>query len=424
MTEVTYELQDATAKIGEVVVSKVTRTRARTYPGLVAVAPQTRVLYELAKEHLSAAQVIWDIGAGSGSGCAVLAELQARVIAIDPDPTARAFASSFAPDVTVVANGDGQPAPDAATIIDVLGHVASPFALLRDLRKVMRPADRVFVAEPLAYPNQTIVAPARRAFCRSGLEALANAAGFRVDLWVARTGAFLVCTLVAVADEGSVALENAAIALTAGNVEAARDSYAIAATSVEFGVQREATLAMADLHYALHEGDLACAAYLRAHEIDHTDPRALAGLAQLIAETGDLVSAAKFAQQALAIEPADASAQVAMAVVLDRAAPDNALEFWRRAASLAPDQCELVSRYAMLALASGDAASAWLALERARWFGEDEAPTLNIALTHVLIALKRTEDARNEALIAKAKAPQNPEVLALFTAIDLAVAGG
>jgi len=420
VTQLAYDVRTSTADVDGEPVSNIDRTRARAYPGLNAAAPLNRVFYEEACEQLAGAKVVWDVGTGSGFGAAILAERHDCVIAIDPDATARAFATRLARNVVVVASGEEQPSPDGAAVIDVLGHVTSPFALLRDLRKNLEEGARVFVAEAAAYPNQTLVHPARRAFSVSALEGLADAAGFRVAAWTSRAGTFLACTLVAVEDDGAKALEQGAMAMSAGDAEAARESYERAAASPHRGVQREAALAMADLHYAMREGDLACAAYMRAHEIDSADPRPLAALAQLLCEAEDIKTAARFAQEAVALEPADAGAQVAMAVVLEAASAQNSLESWRKASSLAPDQSEVVSRYATLALGAGDATSALLALDRARSFGEDDGPSLNIVLTRVLLALGRKADAKGEASLAKAKAPDHPAVLALLAEVDAA----
>lgn len=404
MISISYDLRAHRVEVdGEAIVG-ISRGRAFALPGLTSPAPDTSVLYEEAASALSGAKVVWDLGSGSGVGARALAEAFEKVVAIEPDPGARALSAKVAPKATVIEAYEEQGAPDAAVLVDVLGHVVSPYAVLRGLRSRCKQGTRVFVAEPLAHPLQTLKAPARRAFSRLAIKTLATSAGFAVCSWVTFEGTFLACVLTAVDDAGPALLERAAIALQSGDEASALAAYAEAQADANKGIRREAMLGEADLRLARGEGDLACAAYMRARATDGADVRPLAALSQIACDLGELESALRMAQQASSVDPADASAAVALALALAATGEHEAAWCaWRKASSLLPDHAVVASRYASAALAHGDTTSALIALERSRSYGDPWPAEAHLALSEVLLALGRKQDARAEQELAAAK---------------------
>lgn len=411
MINISYDLQAATADVDGVLIEGVTRSRARALPGLVSEAPDTSVLYQEAVSALGSPKVVWDVGAGSGVGSRVLAGSFERVVAIDPDACARAFASKLAPSAVVLGSLEGAPAPDAAVVIDVLGHAASPYELLRTLRTRVACGAKVFVAEAIAHPLQALRPPARRAFSRGSLKTLATTAGFAVSAWVMLEGSFLACVLTAVDDASAASLERAAVALSNGDQVTALAEYTAVQGAGSKGIRREAMLAEADLRLARGEGDLACLAFMRARGLDSTDVRALAALSQIACDSGEIDSALSMARQAVAADATDPSSAVALAVAL-HAQGDHAgsASAWRRANSLMPDHPLVASRWAAAALAMGDPTGALLTLERCRAYGDPWPAETYVTMTTVLLALGRKQDARAEIRIAVATSP-TPEVM-------------
>jgi SAM-dependent methyltransferase len=147
---------------------RVTRSRARTYPGLACPAPPTIPFYRLALRDLAPGAVALDAGCGCGTHLAEIASRFETVIGVDVDDEAIAFARLHFPEARwVVANLTNLPPlgpVDAAFVVDVLGHGPYPFEVLRALHRVLAPHARLCVWEPAAYPSQTLIAPARRAF--------------------------------------------------------------------------------------------------------------------------------------------------------------------------------------------------------------------------------------------------------------------
>lgn len=418
-----YELRTKTARVGGREIVGVERCRTRAYPGLASEAPATSVLYEEAARVLRAGAVhtVWDVGAGAGVGASVLAESFARVIAIDPSAPARDFASAMAPELCVRPSmREALAPPDAAVIVDVLGHADAPLAVLRELRKYMKLGARALVAEQAAHALQVLRAPMRRAFTKETLSSLAAAAGFEVESWVVSEGTFLACVLVATPDEGTALLELGANALSKGDDLAALAAYAEAKACDDARVAFEASLGEADVRLARGEGDLACAAYLAAIARNPRDPRAASSLAQLLCDAGERTTAARLAEQASRCAPSEACAAVAMAVVTDAlfagsgVTGEPSLDAWRRAASLAPDHPVVVCHYASCSLRAGDPTSALLSLERLRAYGDPLPAVVHVALGEVLLALGRKADAHAEVKMALAKAPAAPEVMDLW----------
>jgi Flp pilus assembly protein TadD len=201
--------------------------------------------------------------------------------------------------------------------------------------------------------------------------------------------------------------------MAAGNLPAAVRAYRIASVSPRPEVQREAQLSMADIHLAERDGDAACRAYFRARDIDPSDARPLAGLAQVALAMGHTDDARVLCSKAVELDPADVSAAGVLAMALDATSPDEALAAWRTANNLAPDNLEFASRLAEAALKRNETTLALHVLERLRGYGDDHGAALHVAMASALQAAGRLLDARLEARMALARAPHESRVVKL-----------
>jgi Flp pilus assembly protein TadD len=360
---------------------------------------------------------VLDLGCGSGLGTRILAETLPSAVGVDTDDQALDFARLLAPAARFEAAGvferGGLGAMDGACVVDVLGHVESCLATLLRLRACLAPGSRVVLAEPSGYPGQSLRSPARRAFSVHRLTGFLSAASFAVRDWIWDDGTFLACVAEAVDDGGADALAEGARATVAGNMAAAVRAYRVASVSPRPEVQREAQLSLADIHLAERDGDAACRAYFRARDIDPTDARPLAGLAQVALAMGHVDDARVLCTKAVELDPADVSAAGVLAMTLEKSSPDEAMAAWRKVNNLAPDNLQVAARLSDVARQRGEPTLALHVLERLRSYGDDHGVALHVAMAAALKAAGRVMDARLEARMALARAPQEPGVVKL-----------
>ena len=406
------------ARFGDGTLVQVERSRARAYPGLAASAPMTAPFYEAAARELGGATRVVDFGCGAGLGTRILSESIPHVIGVDASERALEFARLLAPRVQfeplAALEGPAPAAFDGAALVDVLGHVESPFAVLHSLRARLSAGAAIVIAEPAAYPAQSLANPARRAFSVRGLAALLAASSFAVRDWICDDGTFLACVAVAVDDTGAEALAEGAAALCAGDVERALRAYHVASVSACTDVQVEAQLALADVHVLRRDGDAACRAYFRARDLDPADARPLAGLAQISLAIGHADDARVLAAKGVDLDPAEPTAAGVLAMTLDACGPEDSVPAWRVASNLGPDSLTFATRLAAAALRRNEPALALHVLERVRAYGDDCGAALHLALASTLKAAGRILDARLEARMALARAPLEPEVQRLW----------
>jgi len=387
------------------------RGRVRHYPGLTSTAPRTGALYEHAAALLGACSKVLDAGCGSGHGAGVLAAHGLDVLGVDVDDGAVLFADAFAPRARFrreeLAELSDVGSVDGVTLIDVLGHVLNPFDVLRALHRRLPPGARVFIAEPAAHPDQVLEAPARRAYSKRGLVSILRASGFEVESWVLEEGTFLAAMVRRVRDPGLESLDRANDALRHGDGDAALAAFQEAGERGSRFLQLEAALAVADIHYSQGRGDGAGQCFFQAKDLDPTDPRPLAGLAQIAVTVGQPADSLSMAKLGLSLDSTDLGCNCALAMALDSLGEDQKAEAWRRSAALAPDMAAVVIRYAEVAAERGQHTSGLGAVERLRRYGDDLGPEFAVAFVRLLRAAGRTQEADLELQLAREAYPSH-----------------
>jgi SAM-dependent methyltransferase len=396
----------------------VTAGRARAYPGLPGAAPSTAPFYRAFASSVARPSLVIDAGCGSGGGTLVLKSAAERVIGVDRDARALAFAREWARDVEFVHSSfdeglEGRKA-DAAVVADVLGHVLEPVRFLGSLRASVETNARVLVAEPSSFVAQRLSAPVRRAFSQKSLEALLVRGGFSLSPWGADTGTFLAC--VATASDCAAAEHFVAAArLRDEHPERALHELAEATRSGQREVQREAAIAEADVLLALRDGDGAARAFMRAAELDGTDARPLAGLALLAMTTGSQDDAMHLAARAAELDPTEPTAALALARTLEHLSPKDAFHAWRIAERLSPSDLSVATRLASLAADRGDYAFGIAVFERLRTYGDSLPMDFHVTLALLLLAEGRRADAILELRLARAIDPTHQGVCELWS---------
>lgn len=394
--------------------------RARAYPGLPSEAPDTRGYYALAVDALAkrGATRVLDVGTGSGNGARILRAAFAEVVAIDPVREAVEFARAHAPDVDVV-QGDvattrAGALADAAVLVDVLGHAKDPRAVLLAVHAKLKSGGLLVVAEPRAYPSQSLRAPARRAFSPRGLTSLLAAMGFDVDEALGDAGPFVAFVAHSAPSVGSAHLAAASRAFEQGDVECALRELDLAAESARPAVRVDALVTLGDVRLALGDGDGAARALLAARSADPDDPRPAAGLARLTLAMGDRAEALALARIASALDPACSATACALAITLSGYGASSESAALRTAAGLSPDDEVLAMAFAQTAADTGARKAAIFAMERTRRYGEQLPAMFHVLLADLLLSEGRRDDAVLEARLAEAVAPGDAEVCALW----------
>lgn len=401
------------------------RGRARTYPGLRGAAPPTTVFYGIACQ-LPDVESVLDLGCGSGDGTRRLCARFSSVTGLDSSAEALVFAREWCPRAHFAQADDtgalDAPLFDAAVVADLLGHLRDPEGALRGVRTRLAPRGRLLVAEPRAIPLQRLASPARRAHSLRSLEALLARGGFAVRDWISKRGSFVACIAEPDTSAGATALLSGLDALASGDAAAARSDFASATEHGSRAIACEALLASARAALALGEGDVAAQALMAAAALDNADARPLAGLAELSFLTNDLPTALRLGLDAVqleATEPTAARVAAFAALALDH---QDAMSAIRVANNLAPDDFDVARALSEAAACLGDGGPGVAALERVRSYGDDVGAALHVELARALFAQGRRADAELEARLARARHPDDPEVIELWNSLPGRVA--
>ena len=415
---------DVTLPSGERV--RATRNRERVFPGLGTLGPSTNALYELAIEELGAealAGTILDLGAGCGLGAQQLLEAGAAVIAVDADATACKVAVFFAAKATVIHAPIESVVLDAladgAVFIDVLGFLESPLGTLRAARKLLRPGARIVVAEPLAYPAQVLIPPARRATSPAELALFLESAGFAL-LRCAADGGVVVASGVAIEDASVDSLVRGANHCGSGDLVAALKLFDVVAGEGKRSLAVQAALDSVDVLVAQGRGDDACSRLLAILRRFPDEPRPLAALSQFMVAASEYTEAQQLAEKASRLAPLDPGVLVALAIALDSTRSPDAPAAWRRAFNLTPQSMEVALPAATSAMEHAFPLLAERILLRSMEYAGNTLANAYILRARVRMALGRNEDASLDARLAVASDPQSPVARALLAALEAA----
>jgi len=289
-----------------------------------------------------------DIGCGAGAGLRSLVQKShAKVTGIDCDGKAVAFAREYLPDSELlhldIQAMHGSVAGTAALVIDVLGLAPDPARLLRSVLRRVSGIEVLFVAEPIALVDQTLVPPARRAFSVSTLTSLFVRSGFDIDDWTTVDGTFLCAIGRPSRDPLADALVQAEDAYLSHQSQRFEMLCTQLSRSGCTNLRLEAALLESRFRFDLNQFDRAIALLTDATVLIPEDPRAWAGLARLALVSGNADQAARLAKTATRLDSSDFSAVCSFALAQMEADSRHALQAWRIANALAPDE-ELIAR--------------------------------------------------------------------------------
>lgn len=373
---------------------QVQASRVRRYPRIDTAAPDTLDCYRYFAGRVPTAQKLVDLGCGVGLGLLILKEAGfADLCGLDCDGSAVAFARQFAPHIAT-SRVDRQLRSatltcDSVLIVDVLGLVAHPAAMLRAVVQHAPHLCQLLVAEPLANREQRLQPPARRAFSVPALASMLVRCGFEVDDIELHSG--LLCAVThPIRDPACAWLARAEQAYTEHQTQLLLDLCSEIRKSSNLALRAEAALLESRLRFDLEQRDRAIAALSDARALAPNDPRPVAGLARLALTTGNMSQAQSLAEAALLADPLDWSSVVTAALAHSLERPRLALPLFRYANRLAPDS-PLIGQMALLAAqADGEMAQSLEILELLSQYGEGSRDTDDhVALSCLLNSAQR-----------------------------------
>lgn len=394
--------------------------RTRWHPGLIDTALDTRPLYRFAARVLRGASSVVDVGCGAGGGTAILAETFDHVLGVDRDESAIAFAKLYCPQAELVCSDQVRASGKlgSGVVLDVLGQVKDPHALLRSLWRSLAPNARIVVGEARAHSSQVLLSPVRRAYSRFGLGTLLEHSGFDVHGWAEIATGFVIC-LASKRDSGEEQhLENGMIALREGDPHFAIIELTAAASSPNTSVAIQAELSKAEALSAMGEGDAAAACLLRASRLDGQDPRPVAELARLLAIVGDASEAQRLSAGAVELDATHAFAHAVLGLLVEADAPGYSRMCFRSAVNLAPDDPWIVACFAERLAAADGVEAAIAAIARLSSYGDVLPAEYHVAFAQVLEAAGRRSEARVEARLAHARQPDDAGIAALCSRLS------
>lgn len=141
---------------------------------------RSRLLEQVFAAELRPGMTVLDIGSADGPSVAWMTELVRRV-PLDVDPAGLTHGGLCASALRLPLRDGGV---DVVCAFDVIEHFADDAALLAELRRVLRPGGRLFVAVPAyrwAWSSHDVAAGHHRRYSRAEIVALLRRAGFAVD---------------------------------------------------------------------------------------------------------------------------------------------------------------------------------------------------------------------------------------------------
>jgi SAM-dependent methyltransferase len=402
----------------------VERTRERIIPGLGTLGHSTSALYDLALEELGPdvrKGTVVDLGAGCALGARQIASRVGELVLVEREPAAVSIGRVFAPNATHVEGAIEQArlggAADGALLIDVLGFVEAPLPVLRAARRALKRGGRLVVVEPLAFPSQVLLAPARRACAAATLGPLLECSGFSLQR-CGHEGGVVIATATAIDDPHVDALVEGAQACLEGQTDRALDRFDRVAREAGRNVAVQATLDAVDLLVALGRADDACGRLLAILRRFPDEPRPLAALSQFMVAAGEPAEARLLADKAARLAPLEPAVVAALAIALQVSHDPESAQAWRRAYNLAPDALEIALPAAAHALETGHPLLADRMLTRCMAYAGNTKADAFVMRARVRIALGRIEDAKLDARLAVATDPASEEARSIAASLD------
>jgi len=400
------------------IVLEVKRERGRAYPGLLSPAPSTDVIYR-AFAVFTVGKSVLDVGSGAGSGL-VHFEQAREICALDHAPLALAFAAQLVPHARFVerdATRSPLPQAEVAIVVDMLGQISEPLALLRAVGAAVGEGGLLLIAEAQASVAQELLAPVRAAFSKSQLLALLADAGFVVEE-VLSEGSFLTLVTRRQGCAWSQGLEAADALLAEGLTEDAHRLLQRAPAHASGLAEASWFHRLGELERAAGHGDAAIAALFEAERRGPDDGRALATLSELLLEMGADSDAARFALSALERDAADGRALVALLRALgSNLECHQAVKLWSNAARLCPADIDVAVNFARSAAEQGAYAVGIRALERVREFHVALGADFHLTLGWLLVLTGRMSEAWMEVRMVQVLAPEHPGLDDLLVAL-------
>jgi SAM-dependent methyltransferase len=397
---------------------EVVRSRERAYPGLVGPAPRTDAIYK-AFAPLVADRKVLDVGCGSAYGSSLLAGA-AAVTGIDKSEVAVRFAARAVPDYLFLrldATRERLPESNAAVIVDLLGSVTSPEAVLRNVGAALGEGGLLCIAEPRATSAQELAAPMVRAFSKGELTQLLRDCGFEADEWLCE-GGFYALTARRVSTAWTRGLEAAEQLIQCGLGDEALELLLNPPRHASGALVGSWALRAADLAMQRSEGDQALQIVMDAHQECPSDARLLSYLARVSLSLGQADDARRFAAAAVEREGTSAPALAAYVEASSVEGGDGEqLLLWSNAARLDPSNVDVAVRVARAAAEIGAYYVGISVLERVREYHRSLPADFHLTLGWLYLMAGRTEDSLLECRIAGVLEPGHPGIADLIAAV-------
>ena len=316
--------------------------RMRRYPGLVGPAPQTHLCYRHFVEHGPRARHVIDVGCGAGTGLRwLLQATTARVVGVDGDARAIAFAREYVPDAELV-RADAhlrkfETHGCAAVIVDLLGLLPDPVKILQSIASRVTNLESLFLAEPVAHCDQQLVAPARRAFSAPSLTSSLTRSGFEIDQLTQLDSGMYCVTGHLSRDPACDYLCQAEMAYFSHQTQSLLELCQLIRRSSNPLMRAEAALLEARLWFDLEKRDRAIALLSDARVLSPNDARPIAGMSRLALASGSQDQAVQLADMAARTDPTDFSVLCSVALAYAATQRSRSLLAWKAANALAPD---------------------------------------------------------------------------------------